>query len=53
MWLFILLICVLVGVVMGVAASNSSNADLSCMFGYDDFGCQPHCPLYDHCWKRE
>ena len=23
-----------------------------CPFGYDSFGCQPHCPLYEHCWGK-
>ena len=21
-----------------------------CHFGYESFGCQPECPLYEHCW---
>ena len=26
-----------------------------CPHGYEYFGCQPDCPLYEHCWgeKRE
>ena len=24
-----------------------------CPHGYDDFGCQPCCPLYEHCWGEQ
>ena len=25
-------------------------SDWRCPHGYDSFGCQPECPLYEHCW---
>ena len=29
--------------------SGGSNTK-ECPYGYQDYGCQPICPLYEHCW---
>ena len=55
MGLFISIIIIVLGVAVLIASkSNGYNDWWSCPHGYDDFGCQPECPLYEHCWgKRE
>ena len=51
-FIFLIIVLGFVGWAVGKAASNGS--EWRCPFGYDSFGCQPHCPLYEHCWgKRE
>ena len=56
MWLFLAILLVLgvVGLVVGKAASsNPPSGEWECPHGYDDFGCQPSCPLYEHCWGKK
>ena len=43
------------GIIYGITSSLFSGghndcSDWRCPHGYDDFGCQPACPLYEHCW---
>ncbi|MBE6197721.1 MAG: hypothetical protein E7141_03470 [Rikenellaceae bacterium] len=56
MWLFLAILLVLgvVGLVVGKAASsNPPSGEWECPHGYDDFSCQPCCPLYEHCWGEK
>ncbi|MBR2859900.1 MAG: hypothetical protein IKB90_07475 [Alistipes sp.] len=54
-FIFLIIVLGIVGWAVGKAASNSGqHQEWRCPHGYDSFGCQPHCPLYEHCWgKRE
>lgn len=54
-FIIFLIICV-VAISLFIAKCTTSReaGDWSCPHGYDSFGCQPECPLYEHCWgKRE
>ena len=52
----VIIVCPLLMVVLlktGIIKSDSKSESF-CPHGYEDFGCQPCCPLYEHCWgKRE
>ena len=54
-FIIFLIICVVAIAVFIVKCTTSrESGDWACPHGYDDFGCQPACPLYEHCWgKRE
>ena len=44
----ILIYAIITGIFCGGDSGN--NAGGWCPHGYDSFGCQPECPLYEHCW---
>ncbi|MBQ2027568.1 MAG: hypothetical protein II214_06690 [Alistipes sp.] len=43
---------ILVGVVIWLVLRNSTPTEEFCPHGYDDFACQPSCPLYENCWVK-
>ena len=44
----------IVGVIIWLLLRNNTTSEDFCPHGYESFGCQPCCPLYEHCWgKRE
>ena len=54
-FILLLIVCVVaITVFIATCTTSREPGDWSCPHGYDDFGCQPECPLYEHCWgKRE
>ena len=54
-FILLLIVCVVaIAVFIATCTTSRESGDWSCPHGYDDFGCQPECPLYEHCWgKRE
>ena len=52
--LFILAILLILFVIIILVVTKGDNRGGAsrCPFGYDYFGCQPECPLYEHCWGK-
>ena len=44
---------VLLGRLIALVAHGNKGSEEACPHGYDDFGCQPSCPLYRHCWGED
>ena len=49
----ILLATAIAVVVMLWATRRRGIVEEWCPHGYDDFGCQPSCPLYRDCWGED
>ncbi len=54
MWfLAILFIGAIIAAVAKSGSGDSLDDHFVCPHGYDDFGCQPECPLYAECWGNQ
>ena len=51
--LLVVVCLVLLGCVTALVAKVNKGSEEACPHGYDDFGCQPSCPLYRDCWCEE
>ena len=52
--IFLIICMVAISLFIAKCTTSCEAGDWSCPHGYDSFGCQPECPLYEHCWgKRE
>jgi hypothetical protein len=50
----LIVVClVLLGCVIALVAKDYEGSEWACPHGYDDFGCQPSCPLHRHCWGED
>ena len=49
----IVAIPIFIGIIVYLTANSADSAEWHCPHGYDDFGCQPSCPLHEHCWGKE
>lgn len=51
--IFILFILgILIFLIVKSLVGGDANSDFYCPHGYESFGCQPCCPLYEHCWGK-